>query len=101
MTTNFPHVPWLEPSFFENQRNFPREQLLQYAGQHIAWSWDGTRVLASDPDEADLVRKLAAAGHDPQRVVFDYVDPPTGSTSNELRGAGRGRADRQPPLPGT
>ena len=76
MNTSRPEFPWLEPIFFENQNRFPREELLQYAGQHIAWSWDGARVVASDPDRAALDEKLRAAGIDPGRVVHDYVDDP-------------------------
>jgi hypothetical protein len=76
MSTKPPDDSWLPPCFFENRRNFPPEQLLPYAGQHIAWSWDGSRILASDPDAEVLEQKLVEAGHDPQRVVFSYVPPP-------------------------
>jgi hypothetical protein len=76
MNTNPSDVPWLSREFFENQRKFPPEQLMQYAGQHVAWSWDGSGVLASDPDEVELKKKLQAAGIDTQRVVFGYIDPP-------------------------
>ncbi len=58
----------------------PPEDLLPYAGQHVAWSWDGSRVVAGAPDEAELRRKAADAGHDPQRVVYAFVDDP--ATSN-------------------
>jgi len=74
MNTSRPDLPWLEPIFFENQRRFPRGELLRYAGQHIAWSWDGARILASDPDPVALDKKLRAAGIDPAQVVYDYVD---------------------------
>ncbi len=74
MNTKYPHIPWIDPSFFENQRNFPPEELDKYAGQQIAWSWDGSRILASGADEADLYRNLQAAGIDPNRVVYDYVE---------------------------
>ncbi len=76
MTASSGDRDWVHPDFFENQRNFPAEELLQYAGQRIAWSWDGSRVLASAPDEQELRHKLAAAGHDPRQVVYDYVPPP-------------------------
>jgi hypothetical protein len=66
--------PWLERAFFENQNQVGPEALVPYAGQHIAWSWDGTRIVASAADEADLRRKVAEAGHDPNRVVYAYVD---------------------------
>jgi hypothetical protein len=67
---------WPDPQFLENRNKFPTEELWKYAGQHVAWSWDGTRILASAPDEAQLYRKMAEAGIDPQRVVLDYVDDP-------------------------
>jgi hypothetical protein len=66
--------PWLEREFFENQEKVKPEDLVAYAGQYIAWSWDGARVVASDPDEAELRRKVAEASHDPHHVVYAYVD---------------------------
>jgi hypothetical protein len=66
--------PWLEREFFENQAKVKPEDLLPYAGQHIAWSWDGSRIVASDPDPMALRRKVAEAGHDPQRVAYAYID---------------------------
>lgn len=73
--TQFPDVPWPDPNFPRNKANFPPEELLKYAGQQVAWSWDGTRVLASGTDMNDVWLKLVAAGIDPHRVVFCYVDP--------------------------
>jgi hypothetical protein len=70
-------IPWLDPvTFYENQRKIPTEELWRYAGQYVAWSWDGSRVVASDADEGELYRKLAEAGHELSRVVVTYVDPP-------------------------
>ncbi len=67
---------WPDPNFIVNRNKFPTEELWKYAGQHVAWSWDGTRILASAPDDAQLYQKLIEGGIDPQRVVFGYVDPP-------------------------
>ncbi len=68
----------LEPpelsSFSENRCNFSPEQLLLYAGQHVAWSPDGTRILASGEDMDAVEKKLIAAGIHPSQVVFDYID---------------------------
>jgi hypothetical protein len=66
--------PWLEREFSLNQEKIKPEDLLPYAGQHIAWSWDGSRIVASDPDPTQLRRKVALAGYDPQRVVYAYID---------------------------
>ena len=77
MDNNHADVPWLDViTFNENQRKFPLEELLKYVDRYIAWSWDGTRIVASGESEAELQRNLIAAGIDPSRVVGDYVDPP-------------------------
>ena len=67
-------IPRLGPEFFENRRNFPAEELLKYAGQYVAWSWDGTRIVASAGNDEELHHKLLSAGLDPSRVVSSYVD---------------------------
>jgi len=69
-----PDIPWLDRTYFENQEKFPPEQLLPYAGQFIAWSWDGSRILDSAEEQEQLWQKLVAAGINPQRVGFQYVD---------------------------
>jgi hypothetical protein len=62
--------------FEENRGKFPPEDLLPYAGQHIAWSPDGTRILANGRDMDEVEKKVIAAGIPPSQVVFDYIDPP-------------------------
>lgn len=73
--TKYPNVPWLGTEHFENRRNFPPQELARYAGRHIAWSWDGTRVLAGGETMEAVERELQVQGIDPTRVVFDYVVP--------------------------
>jgi hypothetical protein len=77
METKPQDVPWLEPGFFENQRKCPPEELARYEGQHIAWNWDGSRIVASAPDQGELYRKVQAAGLDPGSIVHEYVPPST------------------------
>ena len=74
MNTKFPDVPWIDPNFHENQLHIAQEELDKYAGRHVAYSWDGTRIVASGSDHEELARNLAAAGLDPSRVVWGYVD---------------------------
>lgn len=76
MESKYPDAPWLEPIFFENQRKVKPESLLPYAGQHIAWSWDGSRILAADATRKGLEQKLRETGIDRTRVVFSYIDDP-------------------------
>jgi hypothetical protein len=48
------HGDWLTAEFFENRRRLPEADLLKHAGQHVAWSWDGTQIVAS----ADSLQQL-------------------------------------------
>ncbi len=70
----------LEPSdlrfFYENQRKFPREQLFAHAGQYVAWSPDGTRILAFGNTEKEVYEKLEAAGVHFSQGVHGYIDDP-------------------------
>jgi len=68
--------PWNSPSFLENQRKFAAEKLLCFAGQFIAWSWDGSRIVAGDADRRVLDQKLRDAGIDPLQVIHDFVEDP-------------------------
>jgi hypothetical protein len=68
--------PWTHPEFQQNQRSFPVEKLLQFKGQHIAWSWDGSQIVAAASDRLALDRQLCKAGVDPLNVVYDYVEDP-------------------------
>jgi hypothetical protein len=67
---------WDYKTFDENHRRFPQEELLKYAGQCIAWSIDGTRIVASGKTVDELEDKLQAMGMKPSETVADYVDPP-------------------------
>lgn len=68
--------PWPDPAFDENQKRVSPQLLAAHAGQHVAWSWDGARLVASAASEAALREQLRLAGVDSQSVVFDYLDAP-------------------------
>ncbi len=59
--------------FRENRSQFPSEQLRQHAGQWVAFSIDGCRILAAAQEYAEVERQLAERGHDPQEAVFEHV----------------------------
>jgi hypothetical protein len=59
----------------ENRRNSPARELTKYAGFHVAFSLDGSRILASGRTIDELEENVAAAGLDPTRVVHSYIDP--------------------------
>jgi hypothetical protein len=68
----------LEPpdlrDFDENRANFPLDELAKYAGKHVAFSPDGTRILASGDDMNEVDGKLEAVGIHFSQVVHDYID---------------------------
>ena len=76
MKTNFPDIPWVDPNFQENRRHISAEEQEKYAGQQVAFSWDGTHIVAGGADGEELFRNLAAAGIDPTRIVWGYIADP-------------------------
>lgn len=59
--------------FRRNQSRFPREELEKYNGQYVAWSDDGTRILAAQADPAQLDARLIAMGLYPGDVLICRV----------------------------
>jgi hypothetical protein len=62
--------------YLRNRNAFPRDELLKYGGQHVAFSLDGTRILASGDDIPEVEARLRAAGIKRNQVVLSFVDPP-------------------------
>jgi hypothetical protein len=62
--------------FRRNQSCFPRAELEKYNGQYVAWSLDGARILAADPDPLRVDALVRAAGHDPAAILVSRVAIP-------------------------
>jgi hypothetical protein len=62
--------------FRRNQSRFPRAELEKYNGQYVAWSADGTAILAADPDPLRVDALVCAAGHDPAVILVSRVAIP-------------------------
>src|SRR5262245_28640661 len=71
-----PDDDWIPACHIENRNKFPAEEYLKYSGKYIAWSWDGTQIVACGDSYEELEANVRAAGLNPSRTVFDYVDPP-------------------------
>jgi hypothetical protein len=65
-------VNWSE--HVKNRNAVPIEQLLPYENQHVAWSADGTHIIAGDTDPLRLVARLKEAGVGPEDCVLSLVD---------------------------
>jgi hypothetical protein len=76
---NIPHrppAPWPDPDFQKNRDQIPADEVAKYFGQRVAWSWDGTRIVAGGADLDELCDKLDAMGIPTGTVVFGYVPDP-------------------------
>ncbi len=62
--------------FRRNQSRVPREELERYNGQYVAWSPDGSRIVAADPDPVRLDDTLLAGGYDPAEIVVNRIAIP-------------------------
>ncbi len=61
-------------SIFRNNRAaFPSAELAKHTGQWVAFSPDGTAIVAADADLDEVETKVKAAGHKPSQVVLEFV----------------------------
>ena len=65
---------WIDGSLFNaNRAKFTYDQLAPYAGQHVAWSADGTRIVAHNVEVAELFREIDESDLANEDVVFSYI----------------------------
>ena len=68
---------WFDTVTFNRNRDlFPEEQLQQYWGRHVAWSLDGTRILADGATPQALDECMRVRGIDPLATVDDFIPDP-------------------------
>ena len=60
-------------TFRKNQSRFPTCKLQKYNGKYVAWSPDGTQIVASDKNPEKLCKKLVARGYKPGELLVDAV----------------------------
>jgi hypothetical protein len=59
--------------FLENRANFPLEEPARRAGRWVAWSPDGTRIVAEADDPEALDRLIVDAGEGPERCIREGI----------------------------
>ncbi len=59
--------------FLANRSAFPLAELASYAGQWIAWSPDGSRIVAHSQDLEALDGLVLKAGNDPEECVIEGI----------------------------
>ena len=74
MSTNNKADGWIDANLFNINRNkVPLTELQKYAGQWVAWSADGTRIVASHPDMLALCDIIDRSGLKPFEVVLSQI----------------------------
>jgi hypothetical protein len=59
--------------FQRNRANFPPEELARYAGNYVAWSPDGSRIIASADNLIALAAQVKATNYEPAECVLSSV----------------------------
>ena len=62
--------------FRRNQSRVPRAELEKYSGQYVAWSVDGSCILAADADPLRLDALLCVSGYDPSALLVSRIAIP-------------------------
>jgi hypothetical protein len=62
--------------FLKNRNQFPPDELEKYAGEYIAWSPDGKKIIAGDKDPLKVVALVKSSGFDPSECVLSSVPLP-------------------------
>jgi len=64
----------VELSVYEaNRSRFTTEEMANYRGRWVAFSSDGSRIVASSDDLAELDRLVLSASEDPQAVRIERI----------------------------
>ena len=61
--------------YLKNRHQFRQEELERHAGRYVAWSPDGTQILASDEDPGQVLEAVRVLGYDAGETLISYVPP--------------------------
>jgi hypothetical protein len=67
-------VPCAGGTFIDKLNRLPPEYIAPYRGKQVAWSRDGTRILASGDTIEEVYEKIREMGLDPSQVVGEYIE---------------------------
>ena len=67
---------FLPEEHYRNRAQFPMGELARYYGKEVAWSLDGTKIVASGDDPREVCTVVQRAGLTSDEVVLAYVPFP-------------------------
>ena len=59
--------------YLNNRAKFPLDQLASHRGEWVAWSPDGTRLVAAARNPDDLDALVRAAGENPENCPIEGI----------------------------
>ena len=59
--------------YLKNRAAFPLDELAKHRGEWVAWSPDGTRLVAASRTPDDLDDLVRAAGEDPENCPIEGI----------------------------
>lgn len=62
-------------AYRENRDRHTADDLRQYAGQWVAWNFEGTAIVAHHEDALEVVRLVREMGLGMSRVVMEHLPP--------------------------
>jgi hypothetical protein len=68
-----PVIDWALHS--RNRAKWTADALRPYAGQFIAWSLEGDRIVAHDADLVEMDRQVQALGLSTEEVLLEQLPP--------------------------
>ena len=69
-------MPFVPEDHYRNRAQLPASELARYFGKEVAWSLDGTRIIASGDDPRQVCAAIQQAGLRSDDVVLSYVPFP-------------------------
>lgn len=69
-------MTFVPETHYANRDRLPEAELAKFYGKEVAWSLDGTRILAAGDDPGQVCAAIQQAGLKSDEVVLAYVPFP-------------------------
>jgi hypothetical protein len=69
--------------YLTNRSRFTPDELAPYGDQWVAWSGDGSRIVAHDEDLLKVAEQVKALGYGSEDVLLERI-PPGGEVDSQL-----------------